>query len=267
MNRIYKYVVFLLLAACSVSESRKEQAVSIPFIEYSFAGIPRVEVRIDGKMVPMELDLGFQGEISGHTSLVSQLNEKELLGTKIFVGFKGVPYDKHLYRIPKIEIANICFNNPILQEHDEQFDIDSIVEPVEGASHDLGRLGWKLFQNSLLLIDAPSNSIIMADSWKALEKKYSQKDFIALPLFLEGGLIEFDLGNLRCILDSGCTWNILNCPKEEAYITLQTTIGPISFHKIPVDALEEGKAILGMDFIQERQIVIDFQKRVIYLKR
>jgi len=69
-----------------------------------------------------------------------------------------------------------------------------------------GRLGWQLFYNANLLIDVNHSTIAFSDSIETLEKYgYSSSDFVQTPLFLERGVVEFDVdtsnGLVRCMLD------------------------------------------------------------------
>jgi len=150
-----------------------------------------------------------------------------------------------------------------------------------------GRLGWELFYNVNLLVDISNSKISFCDSLETLQEYgYKIENFSKAPLLLDRGLIEFESqtsqGLLRCVLDTGSTFNFLHIELEKAqkieqilweddnivnYSSFEIdkkNFGPIYFHKMPIKIPIHIDAILGMDFFREHIVFIDFKRRAIY---
>ncbi len=237
----------------------------------------------------MKLDLGFRGDVSINSSLIKQIDSKKFIQTKEMYKFTGKKNSTSLYRIPKIKIGAMSFIEPVLQESSDESRKETVFvkEGIKPSPQDPGRLGWELFYNVNLLIDIKNSKIAFCDSLETLKTQgYLTEGFITTPLFLERGFIEIETqskeGVLRCILDTGSTWNILNReiaegkPLEQAIWEPENIFemdsleinnkdfGPLSFHKIPVRLPIAVEAILGMDFFEAHLIFLDFKKKQAY---
>ncbi len=207
-------------------------------------------------------------------------------------GFKGKEYPTNLYRIPKIKIGAMAFIQPILQENTEQSRKDSVIvqNGNKPSPREPGRIGWELFHNVNLLLDVKNSKIAFCDSLPTIEDHgYKITDFIKVPLLLERGLIEFETdtpdGHLRCMLDTGATWNVLNSKIEEEnsieqviqdpsnileYSSFQIgteEFGPVAFHRIPIKLPIHIEAILGMEFIEDHLVFLDFAEKYVYFSK
>jgi hypothetical protein len=85
---------------------------------------------------------------------------------------------------------------------------------------------------------------------------------------------------VRCVLDTGSTWNVLNEGNEEIseqalwlpdnivqYPFFQiegSDFGPIAFHRMSIRIPIRIEAILGMEFIKNHRIFLDFANKSIY---
>ena len=148
-----------------------------------------------------------------------------------------------------------------------------------------GRIGWTLFQDVNLFMDLKNSRIAFCDSLDTLKKQgYPVDTFTKVPLLLDHGLIEFEAliteGKLRCVLDTGATWNILNTKSQQpieqiiwsARTVSEPTIlqigekdfGKTSFHLLPLNLPIPVEAILGMEFLSTHLVFIDFAHNHIY---
>ena len=207
-------------------------------------------------------------------------------------GIRGKEYPTNLYQIPKIEIGRMSFIKPIMQEHADQFTNDSVfVQDGSAPSpRDPGRLGWTLFYNTNLLVDIQNSKMAFCDSLATLKAQgYSIEKFISAPLLIERGLVEFiaetPKGSLRCLLDTGATWNMLNAGLEEGksieqeiwkpenvfeypfFIIGDQDLGPITMRRVPIKSPIFLGAILGMEFFREHLVFIDFAGKQIYFSK
>jgi hypothetical protein len=92
-------------------------------------------------------------------------------------------------------------------------------------------------------------------------------------------------GSIRCWLDTGATWNILNIESDnnktaeqlawDAYNSKNIPIfkinqhdfGPIKFREIPIRFPFHVQAILGMEFFNEHLVFLDFDKNYAYFAK
>ena len=183
----------------------------------------------------------------------------------------------------------MSFLNPILQQGTGEFIKDStfIQNGGEPSIRPPGRLGWELFYKVNLLIDIQNSQIAFCDSLDTLQSKgYSVAFFTKTPLLIDRGLVEFQAetseGTLRCMLDTGTTWNMLNKEVSEEQSIDKAIwdpksvidcsvfkiggkdLGPINFHQIPLKAPIQIDAILGMEFFQQNLVFLDFRQGFAY---
>jgi hypothetical protein len=288
-------IVLLFASGCSRIQETTSQAeratyfVSIPITETTPFHIPCINVEIEGKTLLTALDLGFRGHIAIAPEEADSITSKSFLGEKTVYGVRGKKYNNKKYRIPKLKIGERDFFLPVLQEDNPEFlkDATFLQNKTEITSKEPGRLGWELFSLTPLLIDVQNSRIAFCDSLETLKKEgYSIETFVKAPLFLERGLVEFEActpnGSLRCMLDTGTTWNVLNdetieeidkaigTPENEveysAFLIEGTDFGSIVFRRIPIQIPIKIEAILGMEFIQKHLIFLDCENRSIYFQ-
>ncbi|NTW34396.1 MAG: hypothetical protein HGB12_17540 [Bacteroidetes bacterium] len=129
-------------------------------------------------------------------------------------------------------------------------------------------------------------------------------DFIAVPMLLDRNFIEFEAvtqdGTIRCLLDTGSTWNILNrdlqgknndhmvikpgnieehlnanpenldlmvldikdCCEMPVFKIGKKDFGKVTFRKIKMPYKID--AVIGMEFLHSKLVFLDFPNRKIY---
>lgn len=274
--RWLKWALILGLVSCS----RSPDVAIVEFLKTGHDGIPCVELAIGEHVELFDLDLGFEGDVAAHKNLVSKISGKEIFGQKRFKGIQDISHLENLYRVSNLKIGSLRFQDRILVEHDDEFykQTDLLATSCE---REVGRIGWKLFDKQALLLDVPAGRMIVAEKRQALSR-YLRGEFAVFPLEKKRGVLEFILdsseGPLKCMIDSGATYSFFNgvVPKEqvlqdwlqskECLIGVESILGKGWFHKIPI-ATFGVDAILGMDFLEGRQVVIDFVEEKIYLQK
>jgi hypothetical protein len=250
--------------------------ITAPIIGASY-GMPCIELAIESKYARVGIDLGFLGHVFLPREFICELNEKKYIEDQTFYGYRGKQYQTELYQIPKLNIAGMNFNSPDVLGMNQEFESDAyIIDTISKPSDFLGSLGWKIFYNSNLLLDCPNSQIAFCDSLETLKHQgYPIEDFTQIPLLLDRDYVEFEAntnkGTLRCTLDTGATWNILNeepsqIENPERYETEFALGGAdfkvISFRKIKTPFKID--AVIGMEFIHDKVIFIDFRKEKLY---
>ena len=257
--------------------------------EFSAANLPFFTVQVGDKPFLAEFDLGFRGCISLPSDLLSGIEPKEFLSSRVNYGFRGTGYTIDMYRIPKMKIGQRIFYDPILQGRSEALDRDSVVrskktEQIEPRK--TGTIGWEIFQPVNLWIGLGNSSIAFCDSLESLKRKgYPVETFAKSPLLLDRFLIEFEAmttdGFLRCVLDTGATWNLLHTDMKEGETLEQmiendlveirdfqvngVNLKKMAFHPIPIKLPIQIDAVLGMEFFSNHCVFIDFANAMIYI--
>ncbi len=250
----------------------------VTIAEFSSSKIPRIAFKIGEEKVLLELDLGFNSELSLPPSSF-QIVKKTFAKSKFHYGFKGKKYHTDVYTASEIGLGGITFHNARVEEENLEFSTDAILWG-DKKNELYGKIGWGLFYLTNLFLDCEHSTIAFCDSLKTLrEQGYPVDNFVEAPLLLNNNMIEFEAktagGKLRCLLDTGATINILNCDKIESYDLNNTCeipsfkiaghdFGPTSFMCAPLKLPFKVDAIIGMEFIHSKLIFIDFPNRKIY---
>jgi hypothetical protein len=252
-------------------------------------GLPYVEISIEGRPLLVTLDLGCSGMVQLFEEHIGALSAKTLLGESPTWGIRGTSATTRIYRIPKISIGRLIFENIFLQEDSRVLANESVIVSAKTASDPqvFGNVGWKLFQPEVLFLDLGNALIGVSDCIDALKNQgLPLETFIRVPLLSNRNLLEIDAvtpdGPLRCLLDTGCTWNFLHRenPLDEPLDTFifrkenditfssfqigEKDFGEISFYAVPIKIPIPIEAVLGMEFFVDHQVVLDFQNGYAY---
>ncbi len=275
---------------------------------YSLLESPYLEINIENETIKALIDLGYDGMLSLPSDIIKKLDKKKFIKKTETYGIRGKTYKQDLYEIEEMAIEDNVFFPIQTKEHNLEFMKDAILAGGEDLveSHS-GRIGWGLFQACKLnvLVDFKHFTLALCDSLETLKQQgYSVESFVETPLLLDRGSIEFEAmtekGALRCMLDSGATWNLLNedlenrcndhmivTDKEE---NLSSSLNPenkdlLAFNLKDSQELSvfkiEGKefgpftfnwiksplaidAIFGMESLYHTLVFIDFDNRKIY---
>ena len=273
---------------------------------FSSAGIPCLEVNIEGRTVPVKVDLGYEGDICFLPDIIKELTAKKFIKRRSSYGLRGKTYTSDIYEVEKIYIDNISFGPVKAEELNLELahDIHLGGEEVSSESN-LGRLGWSLFYNCNLLIDCKHSILALCDGLETLKDHGYPVDFFTETcVLLDRGFIEFEamteVGMIRCVLDTGSTWNLLNKdlvsgsndhmlftpenveqysvlnPENKSLLTfdaknvcelpsfkvLEKEFGPMTFNCIKSPLAID--AIVGMEFFETTLIFIDFLNKKLY---
>lgn len=288
--------------------TKKARFVPLKIHSFSSANIPQLEMEIENNKILADLDLGWDGGIVLPIGMIEKLKNKSLLGRHSFFSFKGKTYQSDIYKLPSIYIGKVKISPVRAEEEQIEFFEDTILKKCndEPLKLNVGRIGWQLFENCNLLLDCDHSIAILCDSLETLKQQgYPVDSFIETPLLCDRHSVDFevltDAGLIRCMLDTGSTWNLLNknleslnpdhrlinldhlsgrpaefnpCNedllsiKEEETWDAQTfqisgkEFGPVNFVKMksPVGL----DAVIGMEFIDNHLVFIDFRNRKIY---
>jgi hypothetical protein len=246
-------------------------------------------MQLEGRTYSVELDLGFQGDVTLDRELLDHVLVKTFLRSAFIHGIQGKKYQTDLFQLPEISIGSTTFTKPVIQTNSHEFTNDSVFTKRENSStQEVGRIGWQLFQSANILIDVANGGIALCDSVETLKMQgYATEKFSKTELFTDRGLLEFEAitseGILRCTLDTGASVNVVNQETQKpiqiaiweadnnvsssSFMIEDQDFGPIIFHQIPIKIPIPIKAILGMEFFRTHVIFIDFSKNLAYFSQ
>lgn len=269
--------------------------IPVPVSKFTQRNLPCLLVQVEDKIFSMELDLGLRGDLSIESSYIDQIPSKKFINTTCMYGIRGKGYQTNLYSIPRIRIGDLSLIQPILQEQSEEFSRDSVIvrDGEVSSPHDPdepGRVGWELFHNVNLLLDLKNSKIAFCDSIDTLEDQgYAIENFVKVPLLIERGLVEIEAQlageTVRCMLDTGTTWNIRHTEIEAGKTIDQVALKPetileypslkignkdfgsIEFLCFPIRLPIHIEAILGMEFFEGHIVFLDFAEKCIFFQK
>lgn len=293
-NRIWLISVTLfVLGGCSSPQKDKNLEASktsyfaeVPIVKYSKGHVPCVSMQLQGKNLIMELDLGFCGGLDVSPKFIERLKDKQSSYTKSVYVATGKEYKRSTYFIKKLNIGQTFFTGKIALEdgYTGEQNQETVLIPSKPdlGSRDDGKIGWHLFSTCALLIDSKQSKIAFADSFETFRKNgYFQKEYGSAPLLLDRELPEVEissaLGNLRCVVDTGATMNILHkevegfdlaCVETSSVSSLcQYPLKPLVFRPLWIKLPISVQAILGMDFFSDHLVALDFPAARIYVQK
>jgi hypothetical protein len=271
---------------------------------FSSANIPYTTVSIENQTVIVQIDLGYAGYFALPSQVINNLNKKKFLGKEASYGIKGKDREYCIYEVEKISTESISFCPMLADELTEEIQ-DDMHLGGERSKDDTGIVGWRLFERFNLLVDCKNSIIALCDGLEMLKKRgYPVELFTCVPLLLDQRWVEFEAeteeGLLRCVLDTGCTYNLLNKDPQDPsnshmiinpnnrdeYLRLNPEnknllvfdhkdtkelsifnigsepFGPMTFDRIKSPMPVE--AILGMEFFENTLVFIDFENQKIY---
>jgi hypothetical protein len=263
--------------------------VPISIAGFSANNIPCLNVRIENKKFLFELDLGLGSDASIASEFLQMIDNKSFVKQITAGGLRGNPYQVNDYKIPNIKIDALDFHPIHLREDHPLLTAECHIGKKKKETIGLiaGRIGWKIFKTTTLFLDLKHSIIIISDSIETFKKHGPPlQTFIKVPMLNDHGAIEVETtspkGPLRCMVDTGCTFDLLNTnnPKNRplekmilkekkfsSFLIGGQDFGPITFNKIPIKLPFPIDAVLGMEFLSKHAVFIDFVNQEIYFSK
>jgi hypothetical protein len=243
---------------------------SLP-VTFKESGLPVLEVLIGEKNYPLELDLGAYSELSLREEVLRNI-DKVSNGTAEWRDFKGNVYTAPAYTLPQIKIGDLEFNEVNTQQTREEFHVNtqlsgSIFQPI-------GTIGRPILEKYNLLLDFPHNMIYASDRCSKLqEAELLSQNLLKIPFIAhkDGILLiaETDRGPRRLILDTGSTHTAIrdaDFTTTSQFRIMGYDFGKRSLFPIPLMAAVDYDGYLGLDFLRERKVFIDYGQRCLFIE-
>ncbi len=247
---------------------------------------PYMTVEIENEKYSILIDLGSQFPFALRKEILQNL-EKTFYETIQSKDIFGIEYETPVYIIPEITAGDILVKNMVTKEEEYKLVYSSNGDLTDTETD--GSVGLPLLSLKNLLLDFSKPMIFATDSHDLLDLLGYDLDQFQKVSFQESDefilfSIELDIGSKQFILDTGCTWSFLRSdlltqqtlisfvPEIPIYETSKFKIGGHDFGEIELCSLKMAHSelfdgILGMDFLEEHIVYIDFSANVLYIKR
>lgn len=259
-------------------------------IFFDDANTPIMSAKLNGNACFLKFDTGSKHQMLLHTSLLDSLEKKEV-GEKIIMDAKGNKYDTPYYQLSSFQLESLKFKNVLAYEETDLAIKNKTAWEQEGLKSTniiSGRIGRPILEKWNFLLDFPHNKMIATNSKRVLkEEGFNLAEWIQIRYTLDNiGIIlniDTDLGLLRLLLDTGTTctfikreladpknlqkdYRDLNFSVSSKFIILDHDFGSRNLYLYDFGKnLTAIDGILGMDFIENHQMYLDYKNSILYL--
>ena len=239
-------------------------------VTFSKRNDPLIEVSVEHAMYPLLLDLGTPIWFSLKSEVLQKI-DKTLYGTSKWYDFRGISYESTTYTIPEIKIGSLKFFHVFVKQDREDFYANTtlIGDPLQFA----GAMGLSILKKYNLSLDFP-NSVIYASKDLLLlqESGLFSYNFLAVAFTTHpDGIIlpvETDTGVYRLLLDTGATTTTIRPPHPSftsKFSIMGHNFGQRCILPVEISSQFDFDGCLGMDFLQEYRIFIDYSNKVVFI--
>jgi len=261
-------------------------------MEFSNANIPYIAVEIEGMTHHLEIDTGSKFAVSMTPTLLGHIMQKNQVGMDYWWDIAGNLYQSPTFLLPRMDLGEIVATNIRVQQEDEQFISNNTArgddEEEEGIEDKQGTIGWPLLSQMNLLFDCRYYTMLVTNDQKRLENEgYYLDEMAKIPFELDDGIIlqvGTEFGMTRALLDTGCTLNHIRssivqeqvCEKgvfgtpryfSAKFLMGGQDFGKIGFHHFDFDPQMREDIILGMEFMDEHIVYLDFYNKIAYISK
>lgn len=254
---------------------------------------PIVKITICSKPYLVIFDLGSRLEVELYEDRLVGLPLK-YAGIESFTNFKGNQFEYPKFIAPKIELGSLSYKDRQIVSRPLSDLCESVIlgfgEAVAKADRISGFIGRGILTETNILLDMKTSKIVLTNCEnRLLSEGYDLESFLKTPFLLDAkGLIfeiETDLGKGRFLLDTGATVTLLQKQcfpikvsenesphpipyiKTERFIINGADFGSQKLFFIEIAKKLKVDGILGMDFIRNHVMYIDFTKQLLYIQR
>ncbi|MBX9745076.1 MAG: hypothetical protein K2X08_07710 [Chlamydiales bacterium] len=244
--------------------SNKHEYYSTIPIAYNQYQHPFIEVELENSRYPLEFRLGSKFPLFLNKKVLDKLNKRSH-GKAQWQDLQGQYYESPTYLIPTLKIGNLNLTN---------------VTATETLEENTGTVGKLLGGEYNVYLDFSHSRIIACDSISKLKTHNIEYDhWVQTPFEMNrGGIIlkvQTDLGILRLSLSTTSTETVIksslvpvNQPHTSSSFTInKQNFGPMTFKSLEIsDDLHEIDGFIGMDFLQNHSLYLDYSKKIAYIE-
>lgn len=227
--------------------------------------IPTLAIQIENQTLPLILDLGSHYPLMLDKSYLDKLTKKAH-GISLWFDVWGNEYTSHTYLIPSISLDDLSWTNVLVRDQPQEWIANTTFSSLSAPI--IGSIGRPILEQTNLLLDFPGSAIYPCSTppsnWHPVPFTLTP-DGIAIQ-------VETDIGPTTLILDTGSTWTVLNSslittPRTSKFSINNKDFGPQSLLLLEITPkFQTMNGLLGMDFLRQHAIYIDYPNKTIYIK-
>lgn len=261
---------------------------------------PSIRVSIEENQFDCLLDLGSGPALILKAEALNRLGKKQEQGPVTFSDLKGNKYPSQAYRLGKVLIDQVkLYDLEALRDHPD-FHIHSQFGPqsndlklIESAKNRVsrfdGKVGRDAFKSYDCFLDFP-NSTVQLNPKGTGNKWCPPEEFTSVPIELNmlgiSLLIETDFGIHRILLDTGATYSFVRKSLQDRVEVREvveesgdwyfytnkllignSNFGPWEFGFFEIAEKWDIDGCLGVDFLLEHSVYLDFENKMAYVKK
>lgn len=266
--------VLCILVVCALYYClRQSNEYTRLFVSFDSLQTPSVEVEVEGKKLPLVINLGSKFPLTLNQETLAKITKKAH-GTVKAKDLEGNAYEAPAYIIPRIQLGNLTFTDVLVKE--------------DSNSERIGVIGRPLLEKSNLLLDFPNATLVVCNNTDRLrDSGYFLEDMARVPIEAgrTGPLLqaETDMGPLRLVLGTTSTLSLVRTSLLEASKCKKDSFGKLNFtssklvignkdfggktfHLYHISPeLHEMDGSLGMDFLKRHAVYLDFHNKIAYI--
>jgi hypothetical protein len=239
-------------------------------VTFTGRGDPIIDVSIEGNAYPLALDLGSSFPCSLRHEILQNIH-KTKYGTAWWSDFKGQRYESPAYTIPELKINDLVFADMLIRQSREDFYTNVTLKG--SPFQPFGIIGLPILEKYNLFLDFPHSTIYASrDRLSLQEAGLLSENLLAIPfIHCSDGLllsIETDTGTHRLALDTGSTHTLMRAPHPtftKKFCIMGHDFGGCSIITIDENSQFDFDGFLGMDFLREYSLFIDYSNKLIFI--
>ncbi len=239
-------------------------------ITFGNCGIPITNIQIEDKTHSLEIDFGSRFLFSLNEKILEGI-KKTRYGNAEWSDFMGNKYQSTAFTLPEIKMGPLFFVDPLVVQDREDFHKNVTFNAI--PEEHMGSIGRLILEKYNLFLDFRNSSLYAANDYLHLQEAgFLSRDLLAIPFILhhDGILlsVETDSGHFQLLLDTGATCTVIRTPHARStsrFCLMDHDFGPRSILPLAVNSRFEHDGYLGMDFLREYSLFIDYSKKLIFI--
>lgn len=254
---------------------------SIPIELINEYQVPCTSIEIENNKYLVEIDLGAKSALTLNKEVLDKV-QKSPCGVSRKLNYLGNKYETPAYFISDVKVGAFLLEIVKASEESQPAAENSIIIPSKHCERK-GRIGRDFFLDKNLFMDFSHKVFIACSQLKNLRiAGYEIDEMTPVPFkSTSAGIIfeiETDFGLGKFALDTGSTATVIRntqqLHKNQVLPKISTSkfsiataeFGPRNIYLLNISpALQEIDGFLGMDFLQEYAIYLDFTKKTAYI--
>ena len=266
----------------------QDDSLDLPIQFINSNQLPCTSIEIEGNSYSVEIDLGTRMAVSLHKNILENM-QKEPDGNSRRMDIRGNKYETPIYLIPNIRVGKQLLKKIQTREESLDFFVNcSIGVDAQTDIQNAGRIGREFFRDKNIFMDLNNCIFIACNGPKNLKKRnYKIDNLIPIPFrSTSGGIfldVETDMGVQRFVLDTGSTLSVIRASDYKEGVPIRQCRGlpVIETSKFVMNGIDFGRrdlclvdispafddmdGLLGMDFLKEYIVYLDFGKKMAYI--